>query len=152
MPRLSAGLLLYRRIGNVINVFLVHPGGPLWARKDLETWSIPKGLVDGDEEVLEAAKREFHEETSFTARGPFLPLTPIKLGSRKIIHAWAIEGDCDAREMKSNNFTMEWPPHSGQRRTYPEADRGDWFTLEEARKKISKGQIGLIDELQNLLS
>ena len=152
MPLISAGLLLYRRRGNVINIFLVHPGGPVWARKDLGAWSIPKGLVDKDEEVLEAAKREFYEETSFTATGPFLPLTPIKLDSGKVVYAWAIEGDCDARSMKSNNFSMEWPPRSGQRKTYPEADRGAWFTLEEARRKISKGQKGLLDELQNLLS
>jgi len=152
MPLISAGILLYRRSGSELHVFLVHPGGPLWARKDLGTWSIPKGIVDRDEDILEAAKREFREETSFAVKGPFLPLTPVKVHNGKIVYAWATEGDCDAGKMKSNNFMMEWPPRSGQRVTYPEADRGEWFSLDEARNKIVRGQQGLLDELQNLLS
>ncbi len=153
MPQVSAGLLPYRIKERVIEVFLVHPGGPLWAKKDPGVWSIPKGLVDKGENALEAAIREFSEETGFTAAaGPFLPLTPIKLASGKIVHAWAFEGDFDARDMRSNNFTMEWPPHSGKLGTFPEADRGAWFGLEEAARKISKGQRHLLEELNHLLS
>jgi predicted NUDIX family NTP pyrophosphohydrolase len=152
MPQVSAGLLLYRIKDRVIEVFLIHPGGPLWAKKDLGVWSIAKGLVDNGEDALDAAKREFHEETGFTASGPFAPLTPIKLGSGKVVRAWAVEGDFDARDMKSNSFTMEWPPHSGKLGTFPEADRGAWFGIEEAGRKISKGQINFLQELQRLLS
>lgn len=153
MPQVSAGLLLYRIKDGMVEVFLVHPGGPFWVKKDLGVWSIPKGIVDKDEEALVAAKREFSEETGFTiSPGPFMPLTPIKLTSGKIIHAWAFEGDCNARDMRSNNFTMEWPPHSGKVGTFPEADRGAWFGLEEAGRKISQGQRFLLEELQCLLS
>ena len=152
MPQVSAGLLLYRVKNGVIEVFLVHPGGPLWMQKDIGVWSIPKGLVDKDENALDAARREFSEETGFTSTGPFVPLTPIKLASGKIVHAWAFEGNCDAQDMRSNNFTMEWPPQSGKRGTFPEADRGAWFRFEEAIRKISKGQRHLLEELQYLLS
>lgn len=152
MSQVSAGLLMYRIKESVIEVFLVHPGGPFWVKKDLGTWSIPKGLVDKDEDALVAARREFHEETSFIMSGPFIPLRSVRLPSGKIVHAWAVEGDCDAREMRSNNFNMEWPPHSGRQGTFPEVDRGAWFGLEEAGRKISKGQKGLLTELQQLLS
>ncbi len=152
MPQVSAGLLLYRIRNGASEVFLVHPGGPLWEKKDLGVWSIPKGLVDKDEDTLDAAKREFHEETGFIASGPFIPLTPVKLASGKIVSAWAFEGDCDERNMRSNSFTMEWPPHSGKLGLFPEADRGAWFRLEEASRKISKGQRILLEDLQRLLS
>ncbi len=151
MPQISAGLLLYRRKNNVDEVFLVHPGGPLWTHKDFGAWSIPKGLVDKDEELLEAAKREFAEETGLSATGPFLPLTPVKLKSGKIVYAWAVEGDCDPGKMKSNTFTMEWPPRSGKQQAFPEADRAAWFALDEAKQRITPGQTALLEELRHIL-
>ncbi len=151
MPDISAGLLLYRKKGRLLEVFLVHPGGPFWARKDLGVWSVPKGLVEEGENMLDAAKREFHEETGFTAAGPFLPLSPVKLRSGKTVHAWAAEGDVDPQAMKSNSFSMEWPPRSGKTQTFPEADRGSWYTLEEAAARISPGQAPLLEELRLLL-
>ncbi len=151
MPQISAGLLLYRRKNNVDEVFLVHPGGPLWARKDFGAWSIPKGLVDKDEELFEAAKREFYEETGFTATGPFFPLTPVKLKSGKLVFAWTVEGDCDPRKMKSNTFTMEWPPRSGKQQAFPEVDRAAWFALDEAKQRITPGQTALLEELRHIL-
>jgi len=151
MPEISAGLLLYRLKGREVEVFLVHPGGPFWAAKDLGVWSIPKGLVEGKEDLLATAMREFKEETGFTASAPFIPLTPVKLRSGKIVHAWAGEGDYDPALMRSNLFTIEWPPGSGRRREYPEADRGAWFTLEDAKQRISTGQQGFLEELAKLL-
>ncbi len=152
MPQISAGLLLYRKKNHAPEVFLVHPGGPLWAHKDFGVWSIPKGLVDWNEEVLEAAKREFHEETGFTASGSFRSLAPVKLKSGKIVNAWAVEGDCDPGKMKSNTFSMEWPPRSGKQQTFPEADRAAWFALDEAAKRITPGQAALLEELRQMLS
>jgi predicted NUDIX family NTP pyrophosphohydrolase len=151
MPQVSAGLLLYRRRGEFLEVFLVHPGGPLWARKDLGVWSIPKGLVDQNENALDAAKREFHEETGFTASGEFIPLTPVKLRSGKVVQAWTVEADCDAAAARSNIFSMEWPPRSGTRREFPEVDRAAWFAIEEAKTKIVHGQAALLEELQKTL-
>jgi predicted NUDIX family NTP pyrophosphohydrolase len=148
MPGISAGLLLYRKRDRGIEVFLIHPGGPFWEKKDLGSWSIPKGLVEQDEDLLDAAKREFHEETGFRVSGPFLPLSPVKLKNGKTVYAWAAEGDLDAGAMKSNTFTMEWPPHSGRQQTFPEADRGAWYTLDEAVRKITAGQAALLDELR----
>lgn len=150
MPRQSAGLLMYRKRQEQVEVFLVHPGGPFWTRKDLGVWSIPKGEFT-DEAPLDAAKREFQEETGFTACGEFQPLETIRQSGGKIVHAWAVESDCDAEAVRSNTFTMEYPPHSGQMRTFPEVDRAAWFPLPQAREKILKSQQPLLDQLENLL-
>jgi predicted NUDIX family NTP pyrophosphohydrolase len=151
MARLSAGLLLYRRRRGVLEVFLVHPGGPFWAGKEAGAWSIPKGEFSPGEEPLAAARREFGEETGFTAAGEFLPLTPLKQPSGKIIQAWAVAGDCDPGAIRSNIFTLEWPPRSGRRQEFPEVDRAAWFTLAGAREKISQGQAGFLEELRQIL-
>jgi predicted NUDIX family NTP pyrophosphohydrolase len=150
MPKQSAGLLMYRKRQKQIEVFLVHPGGPFWTRKDLGAWSIPKGEFT-DEAPLDAAKREFQEETGFTACGDFRPLAPIRQSGGKIVHAWAVEGDCNASAAKSNSFTMEHPPHSGRMRTFPEVDQAAWFPLPQAREKILKSQQPLLDQLESLL-
>ena len=147
----SAGLLLYRiRHGN-LEVFLVHPGGPFWAKKDLGVWSIPKGEIDEGEELLEAARREFEEETGFSPAGMFRELTPVRQRSGKIVHAWAVEGDCDATAIRSNTITIEWPPRSGRQQEIPEVDRGGWFAVDLANEKILEGQRGLLDELRRLV-
>jgi predicted NUDIX family NTP pyrophosphohydrolase len=151
MIKHSAGLLLYRRRLGVSEVLLVHPGGPFWARKNEGAWSIPKGEYPPAENPLAAAYREFKEETSCSAAGEIMPLTSLKQASGKIIRAWALEGDCDADAIRSNTFSLEWPPHSGLRQEFPEVDRAAWFPLEVARKKISKGQVGFIDELKKIL-
>ena len=150
MPIVSAGILLYRKRGGILQVLLVHPGGPLWSNKDVGAWSIPKGLVDQGEDPLEGAKREFREETGFTASGRFIPLAPVKLRSGKAILAWAIEGDCDPAAMKSNTFSMEWPPRSGRQQDFPEVDRAAWFDIGEAKQKINQGQAVLLEELEHL--
>ncbi len=150
MARHSAGLLLYRH-RKVLEVLLVHPGGPFWAGKDLGAWSIPKGEYDSGEDPLAAARREFREETGLSVAGEFIPLAPRKQPSGKIIEAWAVEGDCDAAAIRSNLFTLEWPPHSGRQQQFPEVDRGAWFSLAAAREKIIKGQVGFLEELQALL-
>jgi predicted NUDIX family NTP pyrophosphohydrolase len=151
MAKSSAGLLMYRRLHGVIEVLLVHPGGPFWAKKDLGSWSIPKGLFEEDEDPLEAAKREFEEETGFTVTGKFIPLTSLKQAGGKIIHAWAVEGDLDTSAIKSNTFPMEWPPRSGKWKSFPEVDRAEWLTIDVAKEKILKGQIGFVEELQKIL-
>jgi len=143
----SAGLLMYRRHDN-IEILLVHPGGPFWAGKDEGAWSLPKGLVNPGEDELLAAIREFEEETGFPAEGEFHALLPLRQPSGKVILAWAFEGDCDAERMKSNLFTMEWPPRSGKMVEFPEADRAGWFDLESAKAKIIKGQRGFIEEFE----
>ena len=152
MPKISAGLLVYRMRGGVLQVFLVHPGGPFWAKKDLAAWSVPKGLIDEDEDPLAAAQREFEEETALKVAGRFIQLTPVKLKSGKVVRAWAVEGDCDPSAIVSNTFSMEWPPNSGLQQEFPEVDRAAWFDIEEARKKINQGQVGLLEELRHLLS
>jgi len=146
----SAGLLLYRHRGE-LEVFLVHPGGPFWVKKDAGAWTIPKGEIAEDEDPLEAAKREFVEETGFQIEGEFTGLDPIKQAGGKIVQAWAIEADCDAAQLQSNRFAIEWPPKSGKTREFPEVDRAGWFTVPEARTKILAGQVGLIDQLMSLL-
>jgi predicted NUDIX family NTP pyrophosphohydrolase len=148
MPKQSAGLLMYRRTGSGLEVFLVHPGGPFWAKKDLGAWSIPKGELAANEDPLVAAQREFEEETGMRPDGLFIRLTPIKQPSGKTIHAWAFEGDCDADAIRSNSFSMEWPPRSGRQQEFPEVDRAEWFTIEVAKEKIVKGQSGFIQELE----
>jgi predicted NUDIX family NTP pyrophosphohydrolase len=150
MPLKSAGLLMYRRKEGRIEVFLVHPGGPFFAGKDSGAWSIPKGLVHDKEDALEAAKREFQEETGFIAEGRFIPLSTVKLKSGKVVQAWAVEGDRDPATIKSNLFSMEWPPRSGKQGEFPEVDRAAWFDIEEAKQKINQGQRDLLEELQRI--
>lgn len=145
MKKTSAGILLYRN--DPREVFLVHPGGPFWAKKDLGAWSLPKGEFSEGEDPLAAARREFAEETGFPIDGSFRPLQPLKQPSGKVIYAWAVEGDCDAAAVKSNLFTMEWPPRSGRMQQFPEVDRAAWFPLAEARQRIIKGQLGFLDQL-----
>jgi predicted NUDIX family NTP pyrophosphohydrolase len=151
MARISAGLLMYRRREGALEVFLVHPGGPFWARKDAGAWSIPKGEIDPEEDHLAAARRELIEETGLQAEGAFLPLSPIRQSGGKIVHAFALEGDCDPEAIRSNSFEIEWPPRSGQQKSFPEVDRAAWFSLDLARQKINPAQIALLDELQTLL-
>jgi predicted NUDIX family NTP pyrophosphohydrolase len=142
---------MYRRRQGIVEVLLAHPGGPFWARKDLGAWSIPKGEFDPDEDSLAAAKREFEEETGLSVTGEFIPLTPIKQPGGKVVHIWAVEGDCDASAIKSNTFTIEWPPRSGKQGEFPEIDRAEWFSLDAAKEKVTKGQRGFIEELQRIL-
>ena len=149
MPRLSAGLLMYR-IKDGLEVLLAHPGGPYFVNKDDGAWSIPKGEPNADEDLLVTAQREFEEETGIQPTGPFIPLKPIKQKGGKIVHAWAFEGDCDAKTIKSNTFTIEWPLHSGRHQEFPEIDRAEWFDQKTARTKIKAGQEALIDELESL--
>ncbi len=151
MLKQSAGLLLYRQKKNLLEVFLVHPGGPFWAKKDLGSWSIPKGEFQQDEDPLLAAQREFHEETGFTISGEFKSLSSIKQKSGKIVYAWAIEGDIDQTKIKSNTFEMEWPPKSGKMKEFPEIDKADWFALAVAMEKINQGQVAFLDRLVQML-
>jgi predicted NUDIX family NTP pyrophosphohydrolase len=151
MPKHSAGLLMYRYRNEVLEFFLVHPGGPFWAKKDIGAWSIPKGEYSLEEDALAAARREFTEETGLAAAGEFIPLTPLKQPSGKIISAWAFQGDCDPQAVKSNTFTLEWPPRSGRKQEFPEIDRAGWFTREEAKVKIIIGQLGFLEELEEIL-
>lgn len=145
----SAGLLVYKQMDGHLSVFLVHPGGPFWAKKDLGVWSIPKGELDEGEDALSAARREFAEETGQTMDGQFRELTACRQKGGKTVLAWAIEGEAD-EAVVSNSFEMEWPPKSGRRQAFPEVDRAAWFTLEEARQRINPGQIPLLDELVRL--
>lgn len=147
----SAGILMYRYCASTLEIFLVHPGGPFWKNKDIGAWSIPKGEFDKGEDPLEAAKREFHEETGFAVNGSFIALGPVRQAGGKLVYAWATEGDCKAESIKSNSFTMEWPPRSGRRKEFPEVDRAGWFSVGLAREKILKGQLMLLDELQRKL-
>jgi len=149
MPAVSAGLLLYRRRDSGLEVFLVHPGGPYWARKDDGAWSVPKGLVDAGEEELACAKREFKEETGFDLQrfGAEHDLGTYQLPGGKRLHVWAVEGDCNPAQLKSNLFEMEWPPKSGRKARFPEVDRGGWFDQTPALLKIVKGQRPVIEKL-----
>jgi predicted NUDIX family NTP pyrophosphohydrolase len=151
MPKKSAGLALYRKRKGRLEVLLVHMGGPLWAKKDLGTWSIPKGNPAPGEDELSAARREFEEETGFSARGEFLPLGTITQKGGKQVSAWAFEGDCDPRLLKSNTFVMEWPPHSGKNQEFPEVDRAEFFAVDEAKKKINPAQAELLARLEELV-
>ncbi|HEY3621545.1 MAG TPA: NUDIX domain-containing protein [Roseiarcus sp.] len=144
MPKLSAGILLFRRRPSGVEVMLVHPGGPFWAKKDSGAWSIPKGLADEGEDLLAAAKREFLEETGIAVDGEFLDLGAHKQPSGKTIAAWACEGDFDLALLKSNTFAIEWPPRSGRMAEFPEVDRAAWYSLDEALEKINKGQRPII--------
>ena len=151
MGRVSAGILLFRRSSNQLQVLLVHPGGPFWRNKDLGAWSIPKGEVGEGEELLAAARREFAEELGFEARGEFLPLGAVKQKGGKTVHAWAVEADCDPSTCKSNTFKMRWPAKSETWAEFPEVDRAEFFSLADAREKINPGQAPLLDELERLL-
>ncbi|HEK20299.1 MULTISPECIES: NUDIX domain-containing protein [unclassified Mucilaginibacter] len=151
MGKQSAGLLLYRIPNHTIEVFLVHPGGPFFAKKDNGSWSIPKGEFNDDEDALTAAKREFEEETGKPIDGNFIKLHPIRQKSGKTVHAWAVEGDIDHTNITSNTFEIEWPPRSGKRKTFPEIDRAGWFTLHEAKEKLIPAQIKLVEELESIL-
>jgi predicted NUDIX family NTP pyrophosphohydrolase len=150
MPKISAGLLMYRRRAGGVEVLLVHPGGPFWRNKDAGAWTIPKGEPAVGEELLEAAKREFEEETGVAPVGDCAPLPPVKQKGGKVIHAWAIEGDLDPAQIRSNTFEMEWPPRSGRRAAFPEIDRAGFFSLDQARLKMNSGQVALLDALAAL--
>lgn len=150
MPKLSAGILLYRHGGAGLEVLLVHPGGPFWAKKDDGAWSIPKGEYTPGEDPLSVAKREFEEETGASmdavTRGDFLSLSPIKQAGGKVVSAWCVAGDFDPGLLRSNVFQMEWPPKSGKKKEFPEVDRAAWFSPEEARRKLLASQAPLLDE------
>lgn len=147
----SAGLMMYRKRPRGIEVFLVHPGGPFWATKDRGAWTIPKGEYDAGEEPLDAARREFEEETGFSATGDFLALGSVRQKSGKIVVAWAFEGDCDAARLVSNTCEIEWPPRTGRRMEIPEIDRGHWFGLAEANGCIRAEQAEFLDSLERQL-
>ncbi len=150
--KVSAGILLYRFRDGEIEVFIGHQGGPTYEGREFGSWTVPKGLVDKGEDMFEAAKREFKEETGFEVSGDFIPLPPVtQPRDGKVIHIWAVEGDCDPSKAKSNTFTVEWPPGSGQRQEYPEVDRYDWIEIEEGKKRLGKGQVPILFELQKVL-
>ncbi len=151
MPKLSAGILMYRIKAGAVEVLLAHPGGPLFQDKDDGAWTIPKGEPEAGEELLAAARREFSEEIGFDPNGPFIALAPIQQKGGKIVHAWACEGDCDPSCIRSNSFSIEWPPKSGRRQTFPEVDRAEFFSLGEAKKRINPRQIAFLEELAALV-
>ncbi|RWA73381.1 MAG: NUDIX domain-containing protein [Mesorhizobium sp.] len=146
MPQRSAGLLIYRRTAGVFEFLLVHPGGPFWARKDEGSWSIPKGLVDESEDELQAARREAEEELGVAIDGDFQSIGSYKQPGGKIVIAWSVEADIDADAVRSNMFTMEWPPRSGTMKEFPEVDKAGWFSLPEAGLKILQGQRAILDD------
>jgi predicted NUDIX family NTP pyrophosphohydrolase len=147
VPAISAGILLYRRRAGALEVLLVHPGGPFWARKDLGAWSIPKGLVEAGEDAERAARREFAEETGSEPNGPLVPLGSFRQPGGKTVVAFALEGDFDTAALASNTFALEWPPRSGRSQAFPEADRAAWFAPELARQKLLEGQLPILDAL-----
>ncbi len=147
MTKQSAGILLYRMKNGRLEFFLVHPGGPFWKNKDIGAWSIPKGEFTNEENALDAAVREFEEETGIKVTGKFLKLTPVKLKSGKIIYAWALEGNFDSEISCQTFVDIEWPPKSGERTSVPEVDKGEWFSVDVAKQKINSSQAILIDEL-----
>lgn len=152
MAKESAGLLLFRKRAGKIEFLLVHPGGPFWKNKDDGAWTIPKGEIQLGEDPLSAAQREFEEELGFKPNGTFIPLAPIKQKSGKIVRAWAVEGDWDPTQLKSNTFSLEWPPRSGKSQQFLEVDRAAFFDLELARTKINPAQIALLEELEQRVS
>ena len=152
MPKLSAGVLMYRYRNGQLEVFLVHPGGPLWAKKDLAAWSIPKGEYEAGEKPEDAARREFQEETGFAIPSELRALGVVKQAGGKIVSSWCCEGDIDPSNLISNTFEMEWPPHSGHLMSFPEVDRGAWFSMVDAREHILKSQAELLARLAQLLS
>ena len=152
MPKLSAGVLIYRYRNGQLEVFLVHPGGPWWAKKDLGAWSIPKGEYEAGEKPEDAARREFQEETGFAIPSRLRALGVVNQAGGKIVSAWCCEGDFDPADLISNTFEMEWPPRSGRKSEFPEVDRGAWFSMAAAREQILKSQAPLLDRLEQLLS
>ena len=148
----SAGLLLYRRMAGAIEVFLAHPGGPFWTNRDLGAWTIPKGIVAEGEALLDAARREFEEETGIVPQPPFVPLGSIRQKAGKTVHAWAWEGDADPAAITSNHSRVEWPRGSGKWLDYPEVDRCGWFDPAAARTKLNPAQAELLDRLEASLS
>lgn len=152
MPKISAGIVLYRIRDEELEVLLVHPGGPFFRNKDAGAWSIPKGETDGEEDLLAVALRELEEETGLKPAGPFVALKPIKQKGGKLVHAWACAGDCDPTQIKSNTFTIEWPPRSGRMQEFPEVDRAEFFDLATAKEKINPAQAALLEELNSLRS
>ncbi|MEI5682055.1 MULTISPECIES: NUDIX domain-containing protein [unclassified Mesorhizobium] len=152
MARKSAGILMYRWAADVLQVMLVHPGGPFWIRRDLSSWSIPKGEYGDDEEAEAAARREFAEETGQQPNGIFLPLGALRQRTGKLITAFALEGDLDVEKLQSNTFEIEWPPRSGRIQSFPEIDRAAWFQMADAHKKIVAGQRPFLSRLERLLA
>lgn len=148
----SAGLLLFRRRAGALEVLLVHPGGPFWARKDDGAWTVPKGEVDEHEDVLAAARREVEEETGARPSGPFIALAPLHQSGGKIVHVWAVESEFDPASLRSNLFEIEWPPKSGTRRSFPEVDRAEWFDLATASRKILASQAPVLAHLVKQLT
>lgn len=151
MPQKSAGILLFRSTKKILEVFLVHPGGPFWKNKDAGAWTIPKGEFGEDEKPLNAALREFNEETGVTLKGDFIELTPVKQKSGKLVYAWAKELDLDPSQIKSNEFEMEWPPKSGKKKMFPEIDRAEWFDIGTAKQKLIAAQANFVIELSEKL-
>jgi predicted NUDIX family NTP pyrophosphohydrolase len=151
MPKQSAGLLVYRLRGSALEVFLVHPGGPFWAKKDAGAWSIPKGEFGADEDSLTAARREFTEETGISVEGPFAALGTVRQAGGKLIYAFVAAADFNAAKIVSNTFRMEWPPRSGRFVEFPEVDRAGWFSLDEAAEKMNAGQTELLMRLRAAL-
>ena len=151
MKKQSAGILLYKLEQKELRVLLVHPGGPFWTNKDEGAWTIPKGELDENEDELSAAIREFKEETGISLSGQFIALTPVKQKSGKLIVAWALEGDMNPAKLTSNTFEVEWPPRSGKKKSFPEIDKAEWFTPQNAVQKINPAQVALITELEEKL-
>ena len=151
MPKQSAGVLLYRQRAGELEVLLVHPGGPFWAKKDVGAWSIPKGEFEAEENPREAAFRELQEETGWTPDGEDIPLDPIRQAGGKTVYAWALEADLDPTTLVSNMFSLEWPPRSGREKEFPEVDRAEWFRMEEARRRMLPSQLALLDDLERKL-
>ena len=146
MPQRSAGLLIHRQTAGVLEVLLVHPGGPFWARKDEGAWSIPKGLIEANEDELETARREAEEELGVAVEGDFRALGSYRQPGGRIVIAWSVEAEIDTDAIKSNMFSMEWPPRSGAIKEFPEVDKAGWFSLPEAGLKILKGQRAMLDD------
>jgi len=152
MAKISAGLVMYRERGGRLEVLLVHPGGPFWAKKDQGAWSLPKGEVGPGEDGLATARREFEEETGIRPRGDLISLGTVTQKGGKTVEAWAFQGDCDPQTIRSNTFTMEWPPRSGKHPEFPEVDRTEFFEIKQAKKRINPAQVALLEKLEQIVS